>query len=370
MQDASLPFTLSMTHVYDPRPRWVAGDFHCHTDHSDGALSATELLDQARAEGLDFFAITDHNTLTAYPHFGAPPPLCVIPGLEVTFKQGHYNVFGLTAPAAWQEAVTQGPIELEADAFAADLNALLAASAAQGLLNSINHPLLAPWAWRFPDVELRHIHCLEVWNDPSWPDNRVANPLAVAMWTAWLNDGHRITAVGGSDFHRPVNKLGVVKPPDRLGLPRTVVYAHALSGAAILDALRRRQVYVSMGAEVRFCATLGEQEFAMGAEIGPQRGTLELHARVEATTGRAGVARLVERGETLVDAPLHGEALTLHHAVTLDPAQPTWFRLDVLDGNGLLWALTNPIFAGPQPTPTRTRYGDFVDTATLTLLPG
>lgn len=362
-------FALSLTHVHDPRPRWVAGDFHCHTDHSDGALSAAQLLAQARAEGLDFFAITDHNTLAAYPHFGAPPSLCVIPGLEVTFKQGHYNIFGLSAPADWQTNVTQGPIELNQEADAVDLNALLAASAAQGLLNSINHPLLAPWAWRFPDVELRHIHCLEVWNDPSWPDNRIANPQAVALWTAWLNAGHRITAIGGSDFHRPVNNPGVVKPPDRLGLPRTAVYAHELSGAAILEGLRRRHAYVSMGASVRFSATLGGQEFCMGADVGAQSGALELHAQVDATSGRAGVARLLERGEVIAEAPLHGEPLTLHHIVRLDPAQPTWFRLDVLDGNGLLWALTNPIFAGPQPTPTRTRYGDFVDTETLALLP-
>jgi hypothetical protein len=33
----------------------------------------------------------------------------------------------------------------------------------------------------------------------------------------------------------------------------------------------------------------------------------------------------------------------------------------VLDGNGLMLAITNPIFAGPIPTPTLNTYGDFVD---------
>lgn len=360
-------FSLDLHRVLDPRPRWVGGDFHCHTDHSDGELSPTALLNQARTEQLDFFAITDHNTLSAYPHFGAPPDMCVIPGLEVTFAQGHYNIFGLTEPAPWQAAVTPGPIELQQPEVAPDINALLAASAGQGLLNSINHPLLPPWAWLLPEVDLTHIHCLEIWNDPSWPDNRVGNPLAVAMWTAWLNAGHRITAIGGSDFHRPINKPGVSKPPDRLGLPRTLVHVPELSGAAILAALRRRHVYVSMGATVDFHSNLNGQCYPMGADVGSQAGTLDLTACVAATTGRAGVARLVERGAVIAEVSLMGEALTLRHSVTLDPDVPTWFRLDVLDGNGLLLALTNPIYAGPQVTPTHNCYGDFVDVTTMTL---
>ncbi len=82
------------------------------------------------------------------------------------------------------------------------------------------------------------IICLEIWNGPSWPDYRQANPEAVDLGTDWLNAGYRITAIDGSDYHHPVPAPEPPKPPDRLGLPSTYVYAEHLSGGAILAGLR------------------------------------------------------------------------------------------------------------------------------------
>ncbi|MGH2735827.1 MAG: PHP domain-containing protein, partial [Actinomycetota bacterium] len=44
--------------------RWLRGDLHAHTHHSDGRMSVAELAASARANGLDFLAITDHNTVS------------------------------------------------------------------------------------------------------------------------------------------------------------------------------------------------------------------------------------------------------------------------------------------------------------------
>ncbi|MEM6582790.1 MAG: PHP domain-containing protein [Pseudomonadota bacterium] len=41
-------------------------DFHTHTDASDGALSAVELVARARARGIGMLAITDHDTVEGY----------------------------------------------------------------------------------------------------------------------------------------------------------------------------------------------------------------------------------------------------------------------------------------------------------------
>lgn len=368
-------YPLDLYHIINPHPGWYGGDFHTHTHHSDGTLTPAELAALARREGMDFLTITDHNTLAAYPHFDvhgeAQQGLCIIPGLEVTYKAGHYNVFGLTHASPWQDALTVGPTSINHAEAALDPDDLLAQSAAAGLLNSINHPLLPPWAWLFPETDLRHVHCLEIWNDPSWPDNRVGNPLAVEMWTRWLNAGHRIVAIGGSDFHRPVNKPGATKPPDRLGTPRTYVYAENLSGAAILAGVRRAQCYVSMGAHVDLHAHHEGNVYPIGADMGAQRGPIELLAEI-ASTGR-GVARLLRNGEIIAETLLYGGAAggttTLHATVELDPTIATWFRLDVLDGNGLMLAITNPIFAGVVPTPTLNTYGDFVDVSVPALRP-
>ena len=40
------------------------GDLHTHTVHSDGALTVDELARFAAESGLDFIAVTDHNTIS------------------------------------------------------------------------------------------------------------------------------------------------------------------------------------------------------------------------------------------------------------------------------------------------------------------
>src|SRR5580658_987711 len=46
---------------------WLAGDLHAHTVHSDGVLTVPELARFATERGLDFLAVTDHNT-TSHHH--------------------------------------------------------------------------------------------------------------------------------------------------------------------------------------------------------------------------------------------------------------------------------------------------------------
>ncbi|MDX2270816.1 MAG: PHP domain-containing protein [Cyanobacteriota bacterium] len=41
-------------------------NFHLHTHHSDGQMSPTQILEQARQVGLQGLAITDHHTLNGY----------------------------------------------------------------------------------------------------------------------------------------------------------------------------------------------------------------------------------------------------------------------------------------------------------------
>ncbi len=43
----------------------MAGDLHCHTTLSDGSLGIEEVIAQAKRVGLDYLAITDHDTLSS-----------------------------------------------------------------------------------------------------------------------------------------------------------------------------------------------------------------------------------------------------------------------------------------------------------------
>lgn len=193
-----------------PGFRWVAGDLHCHSEHSDGDLSLAALAALARGRGLDFLAITDHNTVS---HFGYLEPLgtqyglTLVPGQEVTTPLGHANAFG---PVGW--------VDFRSPAT----NWAKQAQEGGGLL-SINHPVVPVLGWQM-DLGVPP-HLVELWHQ-SWdrasssplefwaslalvalprPDKQLAGPVR-PYWAAPV-------PVGGSDFHRH-------EQPDGTGLPR------------------------------------------------------------------------------------------------------------------------------------------------------
>jgi len=207
-----------------PGTRWLAGDLHAHTVHSDGALTVPELAALAYDRGLDFLAVTDHNTVSHHAELaaaGAAAGVLLLPGQEVTTRLGHANAFG---DIGWVD------FRQPADAWLAEIDR-------RGGLLSVNHPLAGESAWRQPMAGRPPL--AEIWHW-TWLDRRWAGPLA---WRLAWHPG--AVAVGGSDFHRPGS--------DALpGSPTTWVACAAdrLDGdpvGAVLDALRAGLVAVTAG---------------------------------------------------------------------------------------------------------------------------
>jgi predicted metal-dependent phosphoesterase TrpH len=84
-------------------------DLHCHSRFSaDGVAEPESLVAEARARGLNGFAITDHNTCACVDYFmnhgymnkeGTPiDGLLIIPGQEITTAEGHLLALGVTLP--------------------------------------------------------------------------------------------------------------------------------------------------------------------------------------------------------------------------------------------------------------------------------
>ena len=134
--------TISLTEVLNPNPGWYRGDLHAHTHYSDGALSPDELVAVAVAEGLDFFALTDHNSVDGCANFTPQKKVLIIPGVEATLDEGHFNIFGVDKSSDWMTTVCNGQVRMTVDETYPTLTDLMEATAAEGLLNSINHPLL------------------------------------------------------------------------------------------------------------------------------------------------------------------------------------------------------------------------------------
>ena len=84
-------------------------DLHTHSFFSgDGVSSPEELIDSARRKGLHGFALTDHNTCAGVEYLlrkglmrpdGLPVDgFLVIPGVEVSTRDGHLLCLGVTLP--------------------------------------------------------------------------------------------------------------------------------------------------------------------------------------------------------------------------------------------------------------------------------
>jgi Predicted metal-dependent phosphoesterases (PHP family) len=224
---------------------WLAGDPHTHSVHSDGVLTIGELAALGAARGLDFLAVTDHNTISQHAELdrvGAALDVVLLPGQEVTSEWGHAGVLG---DVGWID-------------FRNPAEDWLAETERRGGLMSINHPLAADCAWRQPLV--RRPPLAEVWHW-TWLDRRWGGPVA---W--WIAHGPGVTPVGGSDWHRP----GADAPP---GEPTTWVACADESAEAVLAGLRAGRTAVSATRDGPVVLRVDGELVTVGAEglllVGP-----------------------------------------------------------------------------------------------------
>jgi len=259
---------------------WLAGDLHAHTFHSDGVMSVAELAAHAVERGLDFVAVTDHNTVSHHGFLGpasARYGVTLLPGQEVTTELGHAGVLG---DAPWID-------------FREPASSWLAAAEAAGGLMSVNHPFAGPTSWVHPMP--RRPPLLEVWHW-SWLD--LSWTTSLSWWQAW--DPAAIP-VGGSDWHRP----GSDAP---LGTPTTWVLCADDSVAGVLAGLRSGRVAISASRDGAVLLRDADCLVAVGADglvlAGPAGPVKRIAGDLVRLPGAPGYHRLVTpTGATMALTP-------------------------------------------------------------------
>ncbi len=312
--------------VIDRGPGWYRGDLHLHTAHSDGACASQsgkrvpcplfETLETAVARGLDFVAITEHNTTSAHAAMREAAAyfdrLLLIPGREITSFYGHFNIFGVTEPIDYR-ITPGGPLTF--NSIADRVHAL-------GGLVSINHPGLPSGeacmgcGWTMPDADLARVDAIEVVNGGAARlPGGIDGPLSgTRRWLEILASGRGVTAVGGSDNHdalQPATMLGSI------GRPTTVVRAAGLNEAAILAGIRSGRVFIDMegsaGSMLDMRVSNGETSAAMGSALRAAAGDpiiahVEVRAapggRLDLMAGDAVIASVAIDGARDVDVPI------------------------------------------------------------------
>ena len=305
---------------------WYRGDLHGHTVHSDGRWQIADLLAHARARQLDFVTLSDHNTISGLVELDrlAQPDLLTMGGFELTTYAGHALALGVRQWIDWRvQPGTRTMPQIAADVDAAGGLFIIAHPM------SVGDPICTGCDWRHRDMLPGPAHVVEVWNG-EWEGER-NNEHALALWYSWLNQGHRLVATAGTDIHGPL--------PDGARPGFNVVYADALSEAAILRAVAAGHLFLSDGPWMSLKGRTDDGAVAMMGD--------SLHAASATISARwdgcaaDDQARLVVDGRVLFDQDAEGQG---EEQWRLAAGEARWCVLEVRDARARLRSVTNPIF--------------------------
>ncbi len=349
------PSRLDMQRPLRQRSGWYRGDLHVHSEESDGILEVRDLMRLAVIRELDFLAITDHNVHTAWEQLTTELSEFCLPltGIELSTYQGHGNALGVRGWVDWRLGLGDYGV-----------NEMIRRVRELGGIFSINHPRTGKLptghaCWRADDVDYNLVDAIEVWNAPVFSNGTGANQESRRFWDQLLNQGYRITGIGGSDAHY----IDGSRQP--LGVPLTYVYALALSQAEIIAGIRKGSVFMTVGPKIYFTASSQSGAKAMVGESLPLsqfREQVWLHINIkDAPLGSE--VRLVKNGVScLSERVSHAGLLSI--AWSDDEAlgaagSKTWYRVELYTsskefapGDDGLLAITNPIYVDMAPGPT------------------
>ncbi|MEK7724855.1 MAG: CehA/McbA family metallohydrolase, partial [Acidobacteriota bacterium] len=140
---------------------WFRGDLHAHGVHGDGSWTVKGILDSAVSNGLDFVALTEHNTYTHHYEINAEkknyPNMLIIRGEEVTTYGAHINVWGLPTEK-WVDFRVLPGLQASGKQIAKQAHQF-------GGLASINHPTMncGGCNWTYGD-DWGIMDSVEIWN--------------------------------------------------------------------------------------------------------------------------------------------------------------------------------------------------------------
>lgn len=343
-------------HVANPEPGWYRGDFHMHGWNSNPkAPDDAGFVRYARTAGLDFLPVTEYVTNRHWNELGAMqranPDLLVWPGREIITYFGHVIALGETPSTVEYrqgfEDITMGRIQ---DDVLAD-----------GATFGIAHPTVFPekdfgstcrgCEFQLSDViDLDRVDTVEVVTD-AVVFGGIQNPFvttAIEFWTNLLMQGHRVTAVSGSD-----DKLG----PD-LGTSATAVYAEELSRPALQRAVRAGHAYVqtrgarhSPSLEMTAPRSVGGPAIMGDTVVGT---TVPVTVSVTNAVGQR--LRVLRNGVETAVVDVATSPFTYTFTADRAPDEGplgTFWGVQTFDDVSLT-TISNPIFLADSPPPTTT----------------
>lgn len=132
-------------------------ELHCHTIHSDGDFTVSELQKAAADDHLAIIALTDHNTFSGWDELD-DNIIPAIRGIEWTTYFGHMLVLGANDFVDWRDA--------QPDNIDEKIKQVKAVGGIVGIAHpyQLGSPLCTGGRWEFNVRDWRNVDYIEVWH--------------------------------------------------------------------------------------------------------------------------------------------------------------------------------------------------------------
>ena len=293
-------------------------ELHNHTNESDAPISCAELVERMVDDGVDCFALTDHNTVSG--HYKIRKIMaehdfslqCAY-GMEYTTYFGHIVCPVLEKYVPWDSIDRHKP-EL-----------LFKACKEAGGITGIAHPFAygEPFAqgcrFEMQVGDFTDVDYIEIINNPE-PLHSVNGP-AIRWWEQLVFGGVRVSACAGMDLHKVTDYMA----------NRFATYAEGKAGGDAIDELRealvKQRTWVSRGVLLTWemqgdCVRFALCDVKKPGFAYPSKYTLSLKNRDgERTFDISGGALTLPLSELAdIEIPkLYGESLDLADLVCVAP---------------------------------------------------
>lgn len=308
---------------------WYSADIHQHSDIGDGSSPIGELYKAQLAAGLNYHAVSDHDSVAnnaSLKRLAQQTGHPFLSSLEVSPGWGHWGILGVDFS---KQPISPNLTPAE----------IIKAAHDQGALVVVNHPYTDYGFFNNRDgVRGGHdagsedFDFLEIQSTIDLTDAKNIDKRALDLAMSYWNKGSKKYLSSGSDQHDVTSGLypGIIR-----------MYVHIegeISVDEYLRSIKAGNSYLTMGPILTPAA---DSMFGSTKIVAPGK-SLSLRTELQAMHGLRSI-EVVSEGKVVAHKEFGNTKDAVDFKIELRPGKNTWYNFVVLDGKGR-YAVTNPIW--------------------------